>query len=144
MAGGSDGELAAPGEGVHTPAGQEQRHWWLRAWRVVARSRPGWRGLTRASEVQDGSPARDERVQQGCAVATSQWHTQGHKTRPKGTRPGELERARRSASTTTRSGHELGCSPAALWLDDGTEGDDANDKLRRKGKRRGSPGWVSR
>jgi hypothetical protein len=60
------------------------------------------------------------------------------------TRPGELERARRSASTTARSGHELGCSPAALWLDDGTEGDDANDKLRRKGKRRGSPGWVSR
>jgi hypothetical protein len=48
------------------------------------------------------------------------------------TRPGELERARRSASTTARSGHELGCSPAALWLDDGTEGDDANDKLRRK------------
>jgi hypothetical protein len=51
--------------------------------------------------------------------------------------------AKCSASATTRSGHEQGCSPTALWLGDGTEGDDANDKPRRKGKRRGSPGWVA-
>jgi hypothetical protein len=65
-----------------------------------------------------------------------------------GSARGKLDRAssngaRRSANATTQSGHGLGCSPAVLWLYDGTEGDDANDKLRRKGKRRGSPRRVS-
>jgi hypothetical protein len=55
-----------------------------------------------------------------------------------------LNGAKSLASVTARSGHEQGCSPATLWLGDGTEGDDANDKPRRKGKRRGAPGWVAR
>jgi hypothetical protein len=88
MAGGLRWGASHAGGGVHTPVGQEQQRRWLRAWRIVARSRPGWRGLTRATEVRDGSPARNVRVQQGCAVTTSSWHTQGHKACPEGNSTG--------------------------------------------------------
>jgi hypothetical protein len=75
--------------------GRAERRQWLRAWRIVARSRLGWRGLARATKLRDGLPARHEPTSAYSRAAQSRlgrgvrW---GTRRGQRETRPSELER----------------------------------------------------